>query len=904
MSKTFDAIKYFEVRKINKIEKVLKNEHENYIFPFLWMHGESDEKIREYVTKIYDSGIRALCVEPRPHPDFVGEHWWKDLRVVLDEAKSKEMKVWLFDDAHFPTGYANGAIIAKYPELRKKYLKINQLDFSGPQKDAGIIVKWMAGGDRKSIMAVGTDNNQLIAELAKEEEKIIAVLAAKVADFQTIDSQSVVDISDLLIDGTVYWDVPPGIWRVFTLVETFNGGEASTEGYLNPIDPLATQVLIDTVYEAHLNNVGEYFGNTIAGFFTDEPRFGNIKGPDASIGRTEMVLPWKDGMLELLTEEYGENTLLSLPLLTCNGEESSRIRFVYMNIVSKLYSENFCDKLANWCVNHGLEYTGHLIEDNNAHARLGYGAGHYFRGTDGQTISGVDVVLHQLLPDMDQGYFKTFTGSGWDGEFFHYVLAKLGSSFAHLDEKKAGRSMVELYGAYGWSEGINLMKWMTDHMLVRGINHFVPHAFNMAPFPDADCPPHFYAHGNNPQFRFFKLLMDYTNRVAELISEGTHKAQSLILYHAEAEWSGEYMLNQKPAKVLTQNQIDFDIIPADYLSKVNVVEEALYIHNETFATLIIPYSERLPIKVLTKLKEIAEKGARLLFLEAFPTGSSEGTKITDSIEVFKKTNCEIVELEDLADYYKKNDFLDLKTSNFQPNLRYYHYEHEDSDVHMFFNESGTQSILTEVKLAAKHPYTYQYDPMENTIVEVEYEADSFTLFLAPQESVFYLSNEKEIQADRKIEMSIIASQKLTEEFQVSFASYDKYPQFGDKQKLKKLRNVNSPEWKPDFSGTIRYEYTLDINKKEEVHYRLDLGETYEVAEVFVNGKSCGVRFSKPYHFDVTNELHSGINDLVFEITTNLGASQKDFLSQYRLLQPSGIVEQVSIVEMVDTKNLI
>lgn len=56
--------------------------------------------------------------------------------------------------------------------------------------------------------------------------------------------------------------------------------------------------------------------------------------------------------------------------------------------------------------------------------------------------------------------------------------------------------MCELFGAYGWSEGNRLCKWLADYMLVRGVNHFVPHAFDAAPFPDADCPPHFYAHGH------------------------------------------------------------------------------------------------------------------------------------------------------------------------------------------------------------------------------------------------------------------------------------------------------------------------------------------------------------------------------------------------------------------------
>jgi len=80
-----------------------------------------------------------------------------------------------------------------------------------------------------------------------------------------------------------------------------------------------------------------------------------------------------------------------------------------------------------------------------------------------------------------------------DGEFYHYGLAKLGSSLAHLDPKKKGRTVAEVVWGLWLARGPELMKWITDHMLVRGINYFVPHAFSPAPFPTPIAPPHFYA---------------------------------------------------------------------------------------------------------------------------------------------------------------------------------------------------------------------------------------------------------------------------------------------------------------------------------------------------------------------------------------------------------------------------
>lgn len=45
--------------------------------------GEDEEILRDYVRKIYESGIKALCIEARPHPDFLGNKWWKDVDAII-----------------------------------------------------------------------------------------------------------------------------------------------------------------------------------------------------------------------------------------------------------------------------------------------------------------------------------------------------------------------------------------------------------------------------------------------------------------------------------------------------------------------------------------------------------------------------------------------------------------------------------------------------------------------------------------------------------------------------------------------------------------------------------------------------------------------------------------------------
>lgn len=86
-----------------------------------------------------------------------------------------------------------------------------------------------------------------------------------------------------------------------------------------------------------------------------------------------------------------------------------------------------------------------------------------------------------------------------------------------------------------------MMKQIADEMLVSGINYFVPHAFSPK-YPDPDCPPHFFARGNQPQFPLFGRLISYMRRCCHLLSDGIHQAPVAILYHAEAEWAGgEYL---------------------------------------------------------------------------------------------------------------------------------------------------------------------------------------------------------------------------------------------------------------------------------------------------------------------------------------------------------------------------
>ena len=444
--------------------------------PLFWQHGEPHEVLVDEMRGMHAAGIRAFILESRPHPDFAGPRWWSDLDAIVAEARRLGMQVWIFDDKVYPTGFANGTIRTKHPEAAKRFLRRERIEAIGPLPGASFRVgAWCGPG-----------------------ETMLAVVTGRLADEAgTLDPSSLLDATPSVRDGVLYWDVPPGRWRVYVIVVTPSGGEEWTKDYLNPLDPAATRVLLDEVYEPHYARYRDEFGVTIAGFFSDEPRFGNAGTYDARIGRYPMVLPWCDGMLERLSAAWGGSFVPALPCLWDEaGHAAARARVAYMDLVSRLYADSFSRPIGDWCRAHGVRYIGHAVEDNGAHTRLGYGAGHFFRALAGQDASGFDLV-YQVWPGHVEGRYLTPFGD-LDARFFTWGIAKLASSAAHMDPLKNGATACEIFGAYGWRLGLRMMKWLTDHACVRGatlldsprvLAEGVPRPRLPAPFPGPGHEP-------------------------------------------------------------------------------------------------------------------------------------------------------------------------------------------------------------------------------------------------------------------------------------------------------------------------------------------------------------------------------------------------------------------------------
>lgn len=877
------------------IEQVAGGDYDNHVLPFLWMRGEDHATIREYLEQITASDIHEVCLESRPHPDFCGEGWWRDLAFVIGECKRLGLKIWILDDSHFPTGYANGALAGDDvdPALKKTVLRQRVIDVVGPTPG----------------MSVSLGN-----PFDATERFYGAVL---MRDGEAVD----VPLQVLEDGGSLHFDAPEGLCQLHLYFTSTTTG--FRDEYINMVDAASCRALIDAVYEPHYARFAEEFGQTILGFFTDEPGFMNEKGTtadggtvtDSLIGKSSMSLPWSVELERRLHAALGDAEkpvgedapyLRALAQLWGREDAGAAVRQVYMDVATALYRECFDGQLGDWCRAHGVMHIGHVIEDKGGHTRLGVGAGHYFRAIAGQDMAGVDIVINQLVPGMDAGLHSYGRGV-WDMEFFNYALPKLGSSAAHIDPRKQGRCMAEVFGAFGWHEGLKEMKWICDHFMVRGVNWFVPHAFSMAGFPDRDCPPHFFAHGNNPQFRHFGKLMSYVNRVSSLLSGGRALTSAAVVYHADAEWAGEAMPVQKVARELSRAQIDFDFVPEEAFFDaeryaIELVEggrRGFTVNGQAYRCLVLPYAEYRRAQTVAGVRALAEAGVPVFVVDGMPGAVTDGIDVRDVEDGCAgdaSASARVVPLAALAGELQVQGLYEVRTSEAQPWLRAYRYDRAGERYLFLVNEHPKLALSTTVSGAnGSQLIGVAYDLLNGGAAKV------FTgaLELAPYESVLVAldaepgEGAEDAGTERGVDAAAGDALTLDGPWSLSFSAPLAYPVFGEQRVCADLMVAREEAAFFDRCGTFRYETAFTVARSAATA-ALDLGEAYEMVDVWLDGGHVDSRIAPPHTLGL-GDLAAGEHTLAIEVTNTLDKDIRDMFSLTEPAEPSGLMGPVTLI---------
>jgi len=539
--------------------------------PLFWLHGEeSRERLEMYVGKVAEGGNGCFTAESRPHIDWLGEGWWRDLAICLDAAKKHNLKMWIFDEKWWPSQGIGGMVPPRYAA---KLLKTAFVDLEGPRTyDA----KGYAG------------------------EHYVAALAGRLTADGKIEGDTLVDLAPNIRDGNLSWHVPAGKWKVmkFTYVQApslSQNGQLSIDGASRD----CVDWFIQKVYQPHFDHFGADFGKTIPGFFYDEPETRGDWGTEVNRVLAEWKVDWKKTYAAYKFE--------------LAGEEQIAARYQYLDAFAEAWGRTMYGGMTRWCHEHGVKSMGHFIEHGGMYHDRGYCAGDMMRLQGYSDMGGIDAVFTQFVIGKREEAADPFI----------WQTPKLGSSISHVYGKQDDVAMVEIFGARGQDLTYSEMKWWTDHMQVSGVNFMIPHSFNPKSPYDTDCPPYFYNGGFEPRWPLYRVYADYTSRLSLMLSGGRHVCPVALLFMGQSAQVGRFVPPEDLTTALQDGQIDCDWLPYEVFERNTAIsDKELLLHQERYKILVVPPVEVIPYPVLAKVKAFYDAGGVVVGYGFLPTKSA------------------------------------------------------------------------------------------------------------------------------------------------------------------------------------------------------------------------------------------------------------------------------------------
>lgn len=826
----------------------------------LFFHFSSEETKEELVKRLQEAkqiGLYHIIASYKTQgmqPAKFDETYFNALDRLVDACREQEVQFWLEDYAPFPTGNANGAYQeAEYADLNKLFIDERHIDISGPVVDAVIRI------DSLQSVVYGKAMHRF-AKVDPSCRKRVGIVACRMQENSEnaaspfLEEATAILLDEFVENGFLKWDVPEGQWRIFVIYTTYES--SGRAGFMNLLSKASVALEIEKVHKPLYEHLKEEIRKTWIGFFYDEPEVGNAGG-DAVFdffmlpGRRTLeqtdcnVFSWSPEMPQEM-EKRDPDWIRKLPCLWYDGLDTYRdFRCQYMDAVSSLVQENYNGQVYAFCQEKGISYIGHVLEDENCHTRLGCGPSHYFRQQYYQDEAGIDVIAGQILPGKDHAA-SWYGVVNSDGEFYHYGLAKLASSEAHINPLKKNRAATECFAMYG-QQGLSERKFLLDHLMVNGVNRML-----LAELPSYQASS-----------EYSKAIVEYTDRMCGLLRASEPVIKTAILYHAEAEWrEGEKAQKfQKAGAALARNQISYDVIPADVFTfpeRYNTkTENGLTVNENTYEAFIVPACSKLPESVVKFVKQCEKTGFPIFFVNRIP----EGLETT----LGRVSNVRCTALADLAKAVKKAITQDIFVEASKKEwIRYSHVKQGEDHFYLLHNEAPNGGMDCQVIIEAEGEILV-WDPMTDMMIRPNQETLGngevrVSLYLEQYEmKVLYISGK-----DENYKHVIQITEKCNH-------AGDWEVEFPDGHKLQTdAENLPQPETYIGYDFYGKLIYRTIFNADGSLPKLLDLGKVSDCCEVLINGQSIGKRAASPYLYDVQNKIRKGENEIIIEVYTSAG----------------------------------
>ncbi len=536
--------------------------------PLFWLHGdETPEQLERELENVRDGGNGVFTAEPRPHQDWLGEGWYRDLDVCLQFARKNDLSMVIYDDWWWPSQMMGGRVPPQY------------------------------GSKRLAAAAVTVEGPKAYREAGFGESNLVAVVAGRQVEGDAVDGSSLVDLTSAVKDGALAWEVPAGQWKLMTFTWRFNGTRGGQQKYISVdgASPECVEWFIKTVYQPHYDRFKADFGKTIVGYFYDEPETQGDWGSDVP----KLAAERKLDLAKLLV---GYKFKLA-------GDEQTAAFQTYLNVFAEAWGRTMYGGMANWCKAHKVYSMGHFMEHGNCFFSREMSGGNVMQLLKYSDMGGIDLVCKQLYPGQRP------MGS--------YQMPKIASSISHTYNKTDDVAFCEIFGGYDQVLTYPQMKWLADWHQVRGVNYLIPHSFNpRAPY-DHDYPPYFNNGGFEPRWPLYRVWADYTSRLSLLLTGGRHVCPVAFLHVGQSIHSGKAVRPEELTSTLQDALYDCDWLNVDaFENDATLSGKEIRLHKEAYQILIVPPVEVISYTALAKAKAFFDKGGVVVGYGFLPTKSA------------------------------------------------------------------------------------------------------------------------------------------------------------------------------------------------------------------------------------------------------------------------------------------
>jgi hypothetical protein len=414
------------------------------------------------------------------------------MRLACEEARRRGLRVILYDEGMYPSGSSSGLVVRENPAYRCRAWTVRR----SPELGTG---ETLVGEARRS-------------------------------------------------SGERWWVVDrpiPSVIRGLHYLGEDDGGPGSpgsdaeeTPAAADLLNREAMAAYLRLTHDRYAGVLGEFFGSTVTGIFTDEP---SLLGRPPRFDTPHVA--GTTGLLAHLERLTGIDFSQKLAGLFFEDESGAgETRRKYERAVRMRMEETYYGPMSAWCEGHGLELMGHPEKPDDLALQR------YFH------IPGQDLVWRWVLPG------PTATRGPQSTQ------AKSAASAAHHLGRH--RNSNEFAGAYGHELTFEEMRWLADHCLVRGQNFLIPHAYYYSvrgPRRD-ERPPDVglkskWAH----RLREFN---GYCERMCELVARA--RAEIRVAVVATGDHAPD-----RAAEALFQHQFDFHYVEDRRLTELAPMYDAI-----------------------------------------------------------------------------------------------------------------------------------------------------------------------------------------------------------------------------------------------------------------------------------------------------------------------------------------